>query len=319
MVFAAALGLCAACFQVAAFDVQGHRGARGLMPENTLAGFDYALRLGATTLEMDLGVTKDGQLVIHHDSRLTPALTRGPDGHWIHAPGPAINSLSLEQLMGYDVGRLNPSSEYARRFPNQRALDGERIPTLAQILALAPRYGDNPVQLNIETKLSPRQPHMTPSPRDFAQRVVVQVRSARAAGRVTVQSFDWRSLLHVQSLAPEIKTSYLTSEQPWLDNVQKGRPGSSPWTAGMDVDDFDGSVPRMVKQAGGRVWSPFFRDLDGPSLAEAHSLGLQVIVWTVNEVPDMRHLIALGVDGIITDYPNRLHEVTRQLGLGRSN
>ena len=116
-----------------------------------------------------------------------------------------------------------------------------------------------------------------------------------------------------------MKTAYLTAEQRWLDNVQTGRPGISPWTAGMDVDDFGGSIPRMIKKAGGDIWSPYFRDLDAARLEEAHGLGLRVIVWTVNEVPDMHALMALGVDGIISDYPDRLREAARQRGLAPSS
>jgi glycerophosphoryl diester phosphodiesterase len=316
---AAMLCLSMTSLPLAAFDLQGHRGARGLMPENTLAGFAHAMTLGVTTLEMDLGVSRDGHIVISHDSKLSPALARGPNGRWLQAPGPAINSLSLQQLERYDVGRLDPDSKYARRFPQQRAVDGERIPTLAQVLALTARSGDPQVHLNLETKLSPLEPDLTPSPGEFAKRVVEQVRGAGAAGRVTVQSFDWRTLQLVQSLAPEMKTSYLTARQQWLDNIQVGRPGISPWTAGMDVDDYGGSIPRMIKRAGGDIWSPYFRELDGAQLDEAKSLGLRVIVWTVNEVPDMEKLIVLGVDGIITDYPDRLREVTRKLGVTRSN
>ncbi len=315
---AAVLCLLMSSFPADAFDLQGHRGARGLMPENTLAGFARALTLGATTLEMDVGISRDGHLVISHDSRLNPALTRGGDGKWLVAPGPAINSLSLEQLSAYDVGRLDPSSRYAGRFPQQRAVDGERIPTLAQVLLLPPAAGNGQVRLNLETKLSPLEPHLAPSPEEFARKLVNQVRGAGAAGRVTVQSFDWRTLQHVQSLAPEIETAYLTARQRWLDNVQAGRPGASPWTAGMDVDDFGGSIPRMVEQAGGAIWSPYFRELDRAQLHEAKALGLRVVVWTVNEVPDMRELIVLGVDGIITDYPDRLREVARQLGVAGS-
>ena len=302
-------------FRADAFELQGHRGARGLMPENTLAGFARALALGATTLEMDVGISGDGHLIISHDSRLNPVLTRGRDGKWLAAPGPAINSLSLEQLNAYDVGRLDPSSRYARRFPQQRAVDGERIPTLAQVLLLPPGADDRQVRLNLETKLSPLEPHLAPSPEEFAAKLVQQVRGAGASGRVTVQSFDWRTLRHVQSLAPEIETAYLSAQQRWLDNVQSGRPGASPWTAGMDVDNFGGSVPRMIAQAGGAIWSPYFRELDRAQLHEAQALGLRVVVWTVNEVPDMRALILLGVDGIITDYPDRLREVARQLGV----
>lgn len=298
-----------------AFDIQGHRGARGLVPENTLAGFNHALSLGATTLEMDIGVTRDGHLVISHDPRLNPAITRGPDGNWLQAPLPPIHSLSLEQLGAYDVGRLDPSSRYARRFPEQRPMDGERIPTLAQALALAPRAGGDPVHLNIETKLSPLEPGLTPSPEAFAKAVVEEVRAAGAAGRVTVQSFDWRTLGHVQKIAPELRTAYLTAQQGWLDNVQAGRPGASPWTADLDIDEFGGSIPRLIHAAGGDVWSPYFRELDSAQVIEAKALGLRVIVWTVNEVPDMNNVINLGVDGIITDYPDRLREILRQRGL----
>jgi len=298
-----------------AFDLQGHRGARGLMPENTLAGFSHALSLGVTSLEMDVGISKDGHLVISHDSRLNPALTRDANGEWLEAPGAAINSLSLEQLGAYDVGRLNPNSEYARRFPEQRAVDGARIPTLDEVLALAPQSRSKQVHLNIETKLSPLEPQLAPAPEEFARALVERIREARAANRVTVQSFDWRTVKHVQDLAPEIKTSYLTAQQKWLDNVRAGRPGVSPWTAGMDVDDFGGSIPRLIKHAGGDIWSPYFRDLDRAQLEEAKALGLRVIVWTVNELPDMRNLIALGVDGIITDYPDRLRELARRHGL----
>ena len=289
------------------FDLQGHRGARGLMPENTLAGFTHALRLGVTTLEMDLGVSRDGHVVVSHDPRLNPALTRGPDGHWLAAPGPVVNTLTLDELRAYDVGRLNPASKYARRFPAQRAVDGARIPTLDEVLALAPQAGNGPVHLNLETKLNPLEPHWTPSPETFAKRVVEHVRRAGAGRRVTVQSFDWRTLAHVQALAPEIRTAYLTAQRDWLDNVQIGHPGASPWTAGLDVDD--------LKQAGGDIWSPYFRDLDRARLAEAKALGLAVIVWTVNDVPDMHGLIDLGVDGIITDYPDRLREVARRRNL----
>ena len=297
------------------FDLQGHRGARGLMPENTLAGFAHALRLGVTTLEMDLGVSRDGHVVISHDRRLNPALTRRADGRWLAEPGPTIHSLTLDELRAYDVGRMNPDSRYARRFPEQRAVDGARIPTLDEVLAIAPRAGDVPIHLNLETKLNPLEPGTTPSPETFAKRVIERVRRAGAVPRVTVQSFDWRTLAQVQALAPEIRTAYLTAQRDWLDNVQIGHPGASPWTAGLDVDDFGGSVPRLVKQAGGNIWSPYYRDLDREELVEARSLGLRVIVWTVNDVPDMHHLIDLGVDGIITDYPDRLREVARQRNL----
>jgi glycerophosphoryl diester phosphodiesterase len=133
-------------------------------------------------------------------------------------------------------------------------------------------------------------------------------------GRVTIQSFDWRTLAIVQKEAPRIPTVYLTAQQKWLDNVGAASPEGSPWTAGVQFRDH-GSVPRMVKAAGGKVWSPFFGDIDGEMVREAHALGLTVVVWTVNDVPAMERMMALGVDGIISDRPDLLRETMRRAGL----
>jgi hypothetical protein len=126
----------AAAAPVHAFDLQGHRGARGLMPENTLAGFAAALALGVTTLELDLGVTRDGVVVVSHDSLLNPDHTRGPDGAFLQTPGPPIRSLTLATLKRYDVGRLKPGTAYAATFSEQQAVDGATIPTLTEVFDL---------------------------------------------------------------------------------------------------------------------------------------------------------------------------------------
>jgi glycerophosphoryl diester phosphodiesterase len=298
-----------------AFDLQGHRGARGLYPENSLAGFEAALALGVTTLEMDLGMTRDGVLVVHHDRRLDPERTRGPDGAWIEPPGPALIGLELAELQAYDLGRLRPDGKLARRFPEQRGLDGVAMPTLAQVLARTEALSGGTVRYNIETKISPLTPGESPSPARFAEAVVAALGAAGVTGRALVQSFDWRTLQRVQETAPEIATAYLTAERDWLDNLERGRPGVSPWTAGLDVDKFDASIPRLIKHAGGAVWSPFFRDLRAADLAEARGLGLAVVPYTVNDPADMASLIELGVDGIITDYPDRLRRVMAGKGL----
>src|SRR2546430_2645680 len=116
-----------------AFDLQGHRGARGLAPENTIEAFSTALSIGVTTLELDVGMSKDGVLVVHHDEWLNPDITRGPEGAFLSQRGPAIHSLTLEELKRYDVGRIKPGTAYAARFPLQRPHDGARIPTLAEL------------------------------------------------------------------------------------------------------------------------------------------------------------------------------------------
>jgi glycerophosphoryl diester phosphodiesterase len=292
-----------------AFDLQGHRGARGLMPENTIEAFRTALGIGVTTLELDLAMTKDGILVVSHDSVLNPDHTRGPDGTFLAAPGPAIRSLTLPELERYDVGRLKPGSSYAARFPEQRGMDGVRIPTLAAVFELVRQTKADQVRFNIETKLTPTSGADTPDPETFASAVAAAVRDAGLAGRAAVQSFDWRTLMVLRRVAPEIERVCLTVEQPDEDNIQRGRPGASPWTAGLDIDDFGGSVPRLVAAAGCGVWSPFFRNLTPEAVVEATSLGLRVIPWTVNEPPEMERVIELRVAGIITDYPDRLRAV----------
>jgi glycerophosphoryl diester phosphodiesterase len=292
-----------------AFDLQGHRGARGLVPENTIEAFRTALGIGVTTLELDLAMTKDGILVVSHDSVLNPDHTRGPDGTFLAAPGPAIRSLTLAELEPYDVGRLKPGSSYAARFPEQRGMDGVRIPTLAAVFELVRQTKADHVRFNIETKLTPTSGADTPDPETFANAVAAAVRDAGLAGRATVQSFDWRTLMVLRRIAPEIERVCLTVEQPDEDNIRRGRPGASPWTAELDIDDFGGSVPRLVAAAGCGVWSPFFRNLTPEAVAESTSLGLKVIPWTVNEPPDMERVIELRVAGIITDYPDRLRAV----------
>ncbi|HYD57244.1 MAG TPA: glycerophosphodiester phosphodiesterase family protein, partial [Burkholderiales bacterium] len=130
---AAALLLLAQTAAAQTIDLQGHRGARGLLPENTLAGFQRALELGVTTLELDIAITKDGVLVIHHDPTLNPDITRDASGRFLEARGPAIHSLTWEELQKYDVGRLKPGTPYARNYPDQQPVDGARIPRLADL------------------------------------------------------------------------------------------------------------------------------------------------------------------------------------------
>jgi glycerophosphoryl diester phosphodiesterase len=261
--------------------VQGHRGARGHAPENTLPSFERALAIGVDTLELDVGVTRDAVVVIHHDRRLNPDVARGPDGKWVAAPAPTIHSLSFQDLQKYDVGRIRPGSEYARRFPHQQPIDGTRIPRLQDLFSVAKPSN---VRFNIETKLVPEAPDETLAPEPFARAVIAEVRKAGVAKRTTIQSFDFRTLAVVQREAPEITTAYLTSGQ-------KGE-----------------AIPRMVHDAKGAIWSPNFQDVDARSLAVARELGVKVVVWTVNERADIVRVLGMKVDGIISDYPDRVRE-----------
>jgi glycerophosphoryl diester phosphodiesterase len=299
-----------------AFDLEAHRGGRGLMPENTLATFASALSIGVTTLELDLGITKDGVLVVSHDRSLNPDHTRGPDGQFLDMAGPAIRSLTLAELKRYDIGRLKPNTAYAKGLPDQRALDGATIPTLAEVFALVANAKAKHIRFNIETKLTPTATDAA-DPETFATAVVNAVREAGLASRVMLQSFDWRTLAVARKIAPEIERACITIDRPTNSTLKRGEPGPSPWTAGLDIDDFGGSAPRLVQAAGCAAWLPFFRDLTDADFKEAKALGLKVIPWTVNDPAEMEGLMNLGVDGLITDYPDRLRALmaTREMSL----
>lgn len=296
-----------------AFDLQGHRGARGLAPENTLAGIDQALAIGVTTLELDLAVTADDVLVVHHDLALNADIARGPDGAWVTDEAP-LRRLTLDALKTYDVGRLRGGSDYARLFADQITRDGARVPTLDEVFDRVEALGADHVRFNLETKIRPDRPDLSPEPEAFAAAIADLVRVRGLAERVTVQSFDWRTLDALAEIAPEIARVCLTA-QGRFDTVQAGRRGPSPWLAGRDVDAVDGSVPRLVADAGCAVWSPAASDLDADRVAEAYALGLAVVPWTVNEPAEMRRLIEAGVDGLITDYPNRLRALLTERGI----
>ena len=309
----AALSLCLS-LHVAAFDLQGHRGARALAPENTLPAFALALSIGVTTLETDVAITRDRQLVISHDPALNPDITRSPDGQFLAARGPVIWHTDLAELQRYDVGRLKPGTRYAGLYPAQKPVDGTRLPKLVELFALVKKAGNTEVRFALETKVTPNAPDETMAPEPFARALIAAIREAGVAERTTILSFDWRTLQVVQKEAPEIGTVYLTAQQRWLDNVGAGKPEGSAWTAGFKYADH-GSVPKLVKAAGGRFWSCFHGDLDAAKVREAQALGLKVLAWTVNEPADITRAMDLGVDGIVTDRPDLVREEMQRRGM----
>ncbi|MES2975369.1 MAG: glycerophosphodiester phosphodiesterase [Pseudomonadota bacterium] len=303
--------LCAAlvllCTGVFAFDLQAHRGIRGHLPENTLPGFERALEIGVTTLELDIAITSDGVPVVYHDRALNPSITRDGKGDWLPSTGPLIRTLTLEQVKSYDVGRIRSWTGYARDFPHQQPRDGTRIPTLAGLFKRVKELGANDVQFDMETKIDPRSPGDTLPPEEFVKTLLAVIREHGMEQRVMVQSFDWRTLVLIQKLEPRIRTVYLTVDNPRAGNRDV-------WTAGFTRAQH-GSTPRMVKAAGGPIWSPNFNDVTPELVKEAQGLGLKVIPWTVNEPADIERIIAMGVDGIISDYADRVREVMQKRGM----
>jgi glycerophosphoryl diester phosphodiesterase len=229
-------------------DLQGHRGARGLFPENTLAGFAGALAIGVDTLELDVTMTADDVVVVTHDPTLNPDITRTSDGAWLAQRGPSIRSLRIAKLASFDVGRIRPGSAYAALYPDQSPCDGARIPTLAQVLRLDPA-----VAFNIELKTFPwdRDPAV-----DGARMAVASVAVADelgVAGRIIVQSFDWRGPRHLRLTRLDIRLAWLTRSDILAQ--------AALWWDGPAPSDYGGSVPRAVAAEGGPIWGPNHRDL----------------------------------------------------------
>jgi len=291
------------------FELQGHRGARGLFPENTLAGFRGALAVGVSSLELDIAVTRDGVPVVVHDPSLDPDLTRDASGAWLEGAGPAIGSLTLADLRRFDVGRARPGSVAAAAFPLQQPQDGEKVPTLAEVLAAT---RDSFVRIDAEIKTDPRAPALTVPPERMAEIVVATARAADAIGRMTVRSFDWRGLAWLRRHVPEVPVCWLTEAKTEAD--------AALWWG---VSAAGLSTPRAVAAAAGAgapvgwtpTWAPHHGSLRADRVAEATSLGLRVVPWTVNDAGDMARLIGWGVAGLCTDRPDLARRAMSDAGL----
>jgi glycerophosphoryl diester phosphodiesterase len=290
--------------------VIGHRGAAGLAPENTLAAFSKALDIGVDGVELDVQLSADGIAVVYHDFRLKPEITRAPDGEWLEGGNTLpIKELTLAELKRFDIGRLKPETTYADRYPDQRPVDGERIPTLQEAVLLLKGRQEDKTQLWIEIKTSPEEPEISQSPEPVADAVVQILRKEAFSARAMILSFDWRALVHVQKTAPEIPTVYLSPIGMRWNTVRPGQPGPAQWTAGIDVGAFDGSIPRSVEAAGGRYWAPSHMTITSNLVEEAHQSGLKVFVWTPDSKERMVGLMDMNVDGITTNRPDILKAI----------
>ncbi len=271
-------------------DIQGHRGARALFPENTLEGFRAAAALGVETFELDVGLTADGVAVVHHDVALNPDIARDPAGTW--TGGAPIRSLTFEALRRFDVGRLRPGSRTALLFPDQAPCDGARIPPLAAVLAALPD-----ARFTIEVKTDPVRPERTAPPEAMADAVLAVIDAAGAASRVIVESFDWRVPRYVRRCRGDIRLAWLTH----AGTISPLWWGAAPL----------GSVPASVAAEGGPIWAPDYATLTQAQVREARALGLAVLPWTVNRPEDMRRLADWGVDGLISDRPDLALRLSR--------
>nr|WP_320147497.1 glycerophosphodiester phosphodiesterase [uncultured Anaeromusa sp.] len=308
------------------FDLQAHRGGRDARAENTLYSFAYAMELGVTTLEMDMQLTKDGRLVISHNPVMNWMLAKGPDGQYAPKQNPPdIRTMDLAEVQQYDMGVMNPAAGgyYDLHGKTQIATPGAQMPTLDQVFELANAYGNKKVIFNIETKsyADPEDPYYanSPDPDVFVEKVYEVVKKYNMQNRVTIQSFDWRTLKAMKAIAPELTLVALSSEQPsWGKSgmyLRLGEKAPSPHLGGLNINDFKGDYVKAAKEIGADVVSPYFKELSPDLIDEAHALGMKVVPWTVNSPKDMEMLLAMGVDGIISDQPWVLRDVLIKKGI----
>lgn len=290
--------------------VVGHRGAAGLLPENTLAGFEEAMKLGVDAIELDVHLTSDGQAVVYHDSKLNPAITRDSKGKWIKQERP-IKQLTLSELQSYDVGKLNRWSGYAQRYPDRKSLEGQHIPTLRELSQLV-KSKSKTTRLFIELKFSPLKPEDTKSREEICRTVAEIVKTEGLTDRVVIISFDWKILMEFQVIMKQIPTGYVTIAKSDHDTLHLNKPNPSPWMGGVDIKQF-ATIPEAVKHAGGTYWIPNFyhalghkSNITAEAVRKAQDKGVEVFVWTPDAKSDMQSLIAIGVNGIITNRPDIL-------------
>jgi len=302
-----------------------HRGGAGLRPENTLAAFRDAVVRGADGAELDVQLSKDGRVVIYHDHRLKPEITR-LNGHWLTRPTPRIKDLKLAELESFDIGRCDPQSKYAATHSAVEPADGEHIPTLADVVAVA-KTAKKDFWLQVELKTSFSNREEGPDPVALAERVVAVLRESDYLRRTIFVGFDWPALLHAKKLAPKTECWFTTLAQSWFSDglvppeddppaepaLQMlrhwAKTGSSPWAGGFDAVKYDGSILKAIKAAGGDGWFPPYGDINPMRVSFARALGLKVGAWTVNTKPDMRRMIDCGLDAICTDRPDVLDEM----------
>lgn len=300
------------------FDLEAHRGGRDVRPENTLYSYAYAIELGATSIECDMQLTKDGQIVMSHNPILNSDITRDENGNYIENNKYDIRLMTVDELKKFDVGVMDPNcGEYYDLHGKTQFTYDAKIPTLEELMQLIQSYGDKNIVLNIETKSYPDPASAgyknNADPKKFVEVFNNIVKKYDMEDRVVLQSFDWQTLIEMKKLNPNISTSALWQEQPsWgrdSESLRRYEKKKSPWLGGLDIKDYQGNPVKAAHAIGADIISPYYTEISKQDVDEAHSLGMKVVLWTVNNEKDMNMLLDMGVDGIISDKPWLLKQV----------
>lgn len=307
------------------YDMEFHRGGRDARPENTLYSYQYALEYGASTIECDMQLSRDGVLVMSHNPVLNPEITVDEAGNRVEKNTYFINEMTVEEIQAFNVGRMDQSTEYYDLHGKTQIETDAFIPTLRQLFELVRDSGNENIRMSIEAKSYP-DPDLgalyekRTDPADIVRAFYDLVKEFGFEKRVVLQSFDWKALVLMEELDPAIETIALYSEEPswggadsttlWLDRKEP-----SPWLAGLNIHDFDDDPVKAAHSLGIDHVSPYFEEIDEALVKEAHEFGMKVVPWTVNDVKDMENMYRMGVDGIITDRPWILRAFLEQNGV----
>jgi len=287
--------------------VFGHRGARGIFPENTMAGFRYLRDIGVSAVEIDVQNIAGRVPVVAHDPYVAPALTRDCKGAWIADERRLMLHMTAEELAQLDIGATRAGTAYAARFSDQARLSGQRIPTFATFCEWAATQPD--LVLNVEIKSHALRPEINDPPDIIAVDVLDMLQAHGLTRRCIVSSFDWRVIHACAAYAPDVKRGYLTLMRSHGTSMEPNIIDGSAWMDGARRSDHNDSLPQTISDLGGQVWCPYFEDLTSQDLKQAQALGLHVNVWTVNKLDDIRRMAEMGVNGIISDYPARVQNI----------
>lgn len=300
------------------FDLEAHRGGIDVRPENTLYSYAYAIELGATSIECDMQLTKDGQIVMSHNPILNSDITRDKNGNYIENNKYDIRLMTVDELKKFDVGVMDQNcGEYYDLHGKTQFTYDAKIPTLEELMQLIQSYDDKNIVLNIETKSYPDPASAgyknNADPKKFVEVFNNIVKKYDMEDRVVLQSFDWQTLIEMKKLNPNISTSALWQEQPsWgrdSESLRRYEKKKSPWLGGLDIKDYQRNPVKAAHAIGADIISPYYTEISKQDVDEAHSLGMKVVPWTVNNEKDMTMLLDMGVDGIISDKPWLLKQV----------
>ena len=306
------------------YDMQFHRGGRDARAENTLYSYQYAIENGAKTIECDMQMTSDSQIVMSHNPALNPDITTDRNGKRIDDRKRYIHDMTLKEVQSYNVGRMCEGTQYYEQHGKTQVKADAHIPSLREFFTLVRDSGDKDIQMSIEAKYYSdvkvgEDFYKNPDADTLLFEFLSLVREFGFESRVILQCFDWSLLIKMKELDKDIRTIALymedqKSRSPYSRTLWLDRKKASPWLAGVNIHDFDDDPIRAASYLGIDDVSPYCKNITKEQVDEAHRLNMRVVPWTVNDIKDMESLYNMGVDGIITDRPWMLRSFLQSKG-----